>query len=96
MKLYAVVAGVAVLVVLLYTDHVEVSRHDIAAIWGAFFSRCQRCRCRQADFAHASLLIDLLKVVLVTTYMTLQTLCMGECRPITSVTLAACAVQSFQ
>ena len=74
MKLYAVVAGVAVLVVLLYTDHVE------------------------ADFAHASLLIDLLKVVLVTTYMTLQTLCMGESRAIilTMSFLAACAVQSSQ
>jgi len=23
-------------------------RHDIAAIWVAFFSRCQRCRCGQA------------------------------------------------
>ena len=26
---------------------VIVSRHDIAGIWGAFFSRCQRYRCRQ-------------------------------------------------
>ena len=26
----------------------EVSCHEIAGIWVAFFSRCQRCRCRQA------------------------------------------------
>ena len=26
-------------------DAVDVSRHDIAAIWVAFFSRCQRYRC---------------------------------------------------
>ena len=26
-----------------------VSRHDIAGIWVAFFSRCQRYRCRQAS-----------------------------------------------
>ena len=25
-----------------------VSRHDIAGIWVAFFSRCQRYRCQQA------------------------------------------------
>ena len=45
-----------------------------------------------------ALLIDLLKVVLVTTYMTLQTLCMGECQPttLTMSFLAACAVQSSQ
>ena len=26
-------------------DRLHVSRHDIAAIWVAFFSRCQRYRC---------------------------------------------------
>ena len=26
---------------------VSVSRHDIAGLWVAFFSRCQRYRCRQ-------------------------------------------------
>ena len=29
-----------------------VSRHDIAAVWVAFFSRCQRYCCRQAGDAN--------------------------------------------
>ena len=29
----------------------NVSRHDIAGIWVAFFSRCQRYRCRQATLS---------------------------------------------
>ena len=29
----------------------RVSRHDTAGIWVAFFSRCQRYRCRQATLS---------------------------------------------
>ena len=31
----------------------DASRHDIAGIWVAFFSRSERYRCRQALFFHA-------------------------------------------
>ena len=38
----------------------HVSRHAIAGIWVAFFSRCQRCRCGQGTIIRLSppLVID--------------------------------------
>ena len=35
-----------------------VSRHDIAGIWVAFFSRCQRYRCRQVYPGHGPIIED--------------------------------------
>ena len=32
---------------------IHVSRHDLACIWVAFFSRCQRCRCGQVFWGDA-------------------------------------------
>ena len=38
----------------LITEFLAVSRHDIAGIWVAFFSRRQRSRCRQGYYKEAA------------------------------------------